>query len=249
MGRPRKFNAVVLKGNSELAKKHVENVENVFIKNINAVSLSIMKLEIGKVTKDMIVDVITDGGIVFNDARNTYFGDTSGNDSLLESTREAAFNNLWDGVIKATSPFKESTCTIFNGMRINNPTLFDWFDIDENGMAFLLDSKKEEIIDEVREYITTQEGVMLYNLQHEIVEKMQQMFDTMQAITERKDVALSDAARGVYSWDVRCLWSTKTIDTKDDDGNIISTRTVFTPNCINFDPVKPDDDDIIDDDE
>lgn len=243
MARTNKNEAVLLKGNSEMAQRHIQNVEDVFIGNLNAVANSIKELRIGNPTKDMLIDMITNNG------KNTYLVAVEKivnidiRDVLLEKARQEEFGRLWGGVQESVRPFFDSSNIVFNGMRINNPALFDWFEVDESGTPYLTDAKKQEIIDGVREYIKTEKGIELYHLQHEIVERIQRMHDIMEEIAndDAKDLPL--AAKSMRLYGMHQMYEVKEVQTKNKDGEVVGVKTEFCPRCINFDPVEVEQDD------
>ena len=243
MARTKKNEAVILKGNSEMAQRHIQNVEDVFIGNLNAVANSIKELRIGNPTKDMLIDMITNNG------KNTHLVavekivNIDNGDVLLEKARQEEFGRLWGGVQESVRPFFDSSNIVFNGMRINNPALFDWFEVDESGTPYLTDAKKQEIIDGVREYIKTEKGIELYHLQHEIVERIQRMHDIMEEIAndDAKDLPL--AAKSMRLYGMQQMYEVKEVQTKNKDGEVVGVKTEFRPRCINFDPAEVEQDD------
>lgn len=221
-----------------MAQRHIQNVEDVFIGNLNAVSNSIKELKIGNPTKDMLIDMITRNGENTHLIAVEKIVNVDNGDVLLEKARQEEFGRLWGGVQESIRPFFDSSNIVFNGMRINNPALFDWFEVDENGTPYLTDAKKQEIIDGVREYIKTEKGIELYHLQHEIVERIQRMYDIMDEIANDDETDLPFAAKNLRLYGMHQMYEVKEVQAKNEDGEVVGIKTEFHPRCINFDPVE-----------
>lgn len=252
MARQKNNEPVVLKGNSTMAQRHIQNVEDVFIGNLVAIANGIKNLEIGNPTKDMLIDMITNNGENTHLLAVEKIMNADNSDILLGKARQDEFCRLWNGVQDAVRPFFESSNIVFNGMRINNPALFDWFDVDKNGMPYMIESKKQEIIESVREYIKTDKGIELYHLQHEIVERIQRMNDIMDEIANDNELDLPSAAKTLRLYGMHQMYEAKEVQTKNEDGDVVGIKTIYKPRCINFDPVevvKNDDGDFSDDED
>lgn len=226
----------LIKENAEKAQANIQNVEDNFVKPLATLANAINGLGL-EVNKENLYDAIANNGDglmqLFNDARNNY-GEM---DARLAGVAEEVDNKKILAFTNALLPFKGST-TIYNNMSIGNPELLCCIGINENGGVYLLDSTKEEIIENAKEYCNTKSGKDLFDLHQKIAKELQVLYDGMNAMRNEPGTFLSFEANFAMRhfplglFDIDCI----------DDLKI-------KPRNINFDPVVEDDEDFnLDDD-
>lgn len=172
----------LIKENAELAQANIANVEEMFIAPLKVLANAIAGLGL-EVSKENLFDAITNNGDslmqLFNDARNNY----DEMDARLAGVAEEVDNKKIQAFTNALLPFKGVT-TIYNDMSISNPDLLCCVGINENGCVYLLDSTKEEIIENAKEYCSTKTGKDLFDLHQKIAKELQILYDGMNEITK-----------------------------------------------------------------
>ncbi len=222
---------ILIEENAELANKHIQQVETEYIKRVGILASTIAGLGIGVPTKEQIIDAISNNS---NNIQSVY--DQSNNlekeDSKTAQMLAVVFggesNKRMDNVRKAAEVFNNNYLGLFNGLRLNDPTLFDWFDVSDDGKVLLVESVKDSIRESVKVYTATTAGANMYALQQSLVNDMQKMYDMMVAVHESDGSQLSISAQNALSLFPRGLFETS----KDPD----TDRLVFKAKSINFDP-------------
>lgn len=228
----------LIKENAELAQANIANVEEMFIAPLKVLANAIAGLGL-EVSKENLFDAITNNGDslmqLFNDARNNY----DEMDARLAGVAEEVDNKKIQAFTNALLPFKGST-TIYNNMSIGNPELLCCIGINENGGVYLLDSTKEEIIENAKEYCTTKSGKDLFDLHQKIAKELQILYDGMNAMRNEPGTFLSNEASFAMFHFPMGLFDMH----NNKDGDLL-----IKPRNINFDPVVEDDEDFnLDDD-
>lgn len=227
---------ILIEENAELANKHIQQVESEYIKRVGILASAIAGLGIGVPTKEQIIDAITNNS---NNIQSVYDQSNSLEKEDTKAARmlEIAFggeaNKRMENVRKAAEVFNSNYLGLFNGLRLNSPTLFDWFEVSEDGKVSLLESVKDSIRESVKVYTATTGGANMYALQQSLVNDMQKMYDMMMAIHESNNSQLSYSAQNALSSFPRGLFETS----KDPD----TDRLIFKARSINFDPESMDD--------
>lgn len=222
---------ILIEENAELANKHIQQVENEYIKRVGILANAIAGLGIGTPTKEQIIDAITNNS---NDIQSVYDQSNSLEKEDTKAARmlEIAFggeaNKRMDNVRKAAEGINNNYLGLFNGLRLNDPTLFDWFEVSEDGKVLLVESVKDSIRESVKVCTATTEGAKMYALQQSLVNDMQKMYDMMMAVHESDGSQLSISAQNALSLFPRGLFEAS----KDPD----TDRIVFKAKSINFDP-------------
>ena len=228
----------LIKENAELAQANIANVEEMFIAPLKVLANAIAGLGL-EVSKENLFDAISNNGDslmqLFNDARNNY----DEMDARLAGVAEEVDNKKIQAFTNALLPFKGST-TIYNNMSIGNPELLCCIGINENGGVYLLDSTKEEIIENAKEYCTTKSGKDLFDLHQKIAKELQILYDGMNAMRNEPGTFLSNEASFAMFHVPMGLFDMH----NNKDGDLL-----IKPRNINFDPVVEDDEDFnLDDD-
>ena len=228
----------LIRENADVAKTRICNVEEVYIKPLATLAYAIKGLGL-EVTKDNLFDAIANNGDglmqLFNDARNNY----DEMDARLAGVAEEVDNKKILAFTNALLPFKGST-TIYNNMSIGNPELLCCIGINENGGVYLLDSTKEEIIENAKEYCNTKSGKDLFDLHQKIAKELQILYDGMNAMRNEPGTFLSNEASFAMFHFPMGLFDMH----NNKDGDLL-----IKPRNINFDPVVEDDEDFnLDDD-
>lgn len=228
----------LIKENAELAQANIANVEEMFIAPLKVLANAIAGLGL-EVSKENLFDAISNNGDslmqLFNDARNNY----DEMDARLAGVAEEVDNKKIQAFTNALLPFKGST-TIYNNMSIGNPELLCCIGINENGGVYLLDSTKEEIIENAKEYCTTKSGKDLFDLHQKIAKELQILYDGMNAMRNEPGTFLSNEASFAMFHFPMGLFDIH----NNKDGDLL-----IKPRNINFDPVVEDDEDFnLDDD-
>lgn len=228
----------LIKENAKKAQANIQNVEDNFVKPLETLANAIKGLGL-EVNKENLYDAIANNGDalmqLFNDARNNY----DEMDARLAVVAEDVDNKKIQAFANALLPFKGST-TIYNNMSIGNPELLCCIGIDENGGVYLLDSTKEEIIENAKEYCKTKSGMDLFDLHQKIAKELQILYDGMKAIRNEAGQSLSFEACVAMRYFPNWLFDMR----NNDDGDL-----QIKPRNINFDPVVEDDEDFnLDDD-
>lgn len=228
----------LIKENAEKAQANIANVEEMFIAPLKVLANAIAGLGL-EVSKENLFDAITNNGDslmqLFNDARNNY----DEMDARLAGVAEEVDNKKIQAFTNALLPFKGVT-TIYNDMSISNPDLLCCVGINENGNVYLLDSTKEEIIENAKEYCNTKSGKDLFDLHQKIAKELQILYDGMNEIRNTPNHHLSHDARFAMFHFPMGLFDMH----NNKDGDLL-----IKPRNINFDPVVEDDEDFnLDDD-
>lgn len=223
------MNKYLVKENTGVAEANICNIEEVYIKPLATLANAINGLGL-EVNKENLYDAIANNGDglmqLFNDARNNY-GEM---DARLVGIAEEVDNKKILAFTNALLPFKGST-TIYNNMSIGNPELLCCIGINENGGVYLLDSTKEEIIENAKEYCNTKSGKDLFDLHQKIAKELQILYDGINAIRNEPGqfisfeagVAMHHFPMGLFD-----MYNNK-------DGGLL-----IKPRNINFDPVVED---------
>ena len=228
----------LIKENAEKAQANIQNVEDNFVKPLATLANAIKGLGL-EVNKENLYDAIANNGDglmqLFNDARNNY----DEMDARLAGVAEEVDNKKILAFTNALLPFKGST-TIYNNMSIGNPELLCCIGINENGGVYLLDSTKEEIIENAKEYCNTKSGKDLFDLHQKIAKELQILYDGMNAIRNEPGQSVSFEAGVAMLHFPMGLFDMH----NNEDGDLL-----IKPRNINFDPVVEDDEDFnLDDD-
>lgn len=222
----------LIRENADVAKTRICNVEEVYIKPLAILAYAIKGLGL-EVTKDNLFDAIANNGDglmqLFNDARNNY----DEMDARLAGVAEEVDNKKILAFTNALLPFKGST-TIYNNMSIGNPELLCCIGINENGGVYLLDSTKEEIIENAKEYCNTKSGKDLFDLHQKIAKELQILYDGINAIRNKPGQSVSFEAGFAMLYFPNGLFDLR----NNEDGNLM-----IEPRNINFDPIVEDDED------
>lgn len=218
---------ILIEANGEIANKHIQQVETEYIARVAALAKAIEELGMGIPTKEQIIDAITNNSNNIESAYRQY-NDLESKESKLASLLESEANKRLDNVHKYAEAINNSDAGIFNGMRINNPSLFDWFGITEDGKVYLLESVKESIRESVKIYTTTKKGIEMYGLQQSLAKDIQKMYDLMCSVDSDGEI-LNAHARSVLSF----MFPLGLFDVKED---METGHRTFVPKSINFDP-------------
>ena len=225
----------LIKENAEKAQANIQNVEDNFVKPLATLANAINGLGL-EVNKENLYDAIANNGDglmqLFNEARNNY-GEM---DARLAGVAEEVDNKKILAFTNALLPFKGST-TIYNNMSIGNPELLCCIGINENGGVYLLDSTKEEIIENAKEYCNTKSGKDLFDLHQKIAKELQVLYDGMNAIRKEPGKSLSFEAGMAMLYFPNALFDIRS----NDDGDML-----IQPRNINFDAVEDEDFDLDD---
>jgi len=220
---------------SHVADSHINQIKMEFISRINAISNAIAAFGI-PVTKPMVLIALKTPTSIL-DARHKAFAAMDAEhrksigDEMFEKMSSDIETPMLNKLIAACNEITGGDFTFFNGMSISNPAVLDWFDIDENGNAFIPEKVIWTIEESQRKYITTPIGKELRDLQCEIADKLEKMYDMMRTIDNRKKQCLDFDAKGAMFHFPGSLFEYKDVN---DFMQII-------PRTINFDPVNRDD--------
>lgn len=231
------MNKYLVKENTGVAEANICNIEEVYIKPLATLANAINGLGL-EVNKENLYDAIANNGDglmqLFNDARNNY-GEM---DARLAGVAEEVDNKKIQAFTNALLPFKGVT-TIYNDMSISNPDLLCCVGINENGNVYLLDSTKEEIIENAKEYCNTKSGKDLFDLHQKIAKELQILYDGMNEIRNTPNHHLSHDARFAMMHYPAGLFEIINIGDKFE----------ISPRNINFDAIVEVDDDFDFDDD
>lgn len=223
------MNKYLVKENTGVAEANICNIEEVYIKPLATLANAINGLGL-EVNKENLYDAIANNGDglmqLFNDARNNY-GEM---DARLVGIAEEVDNKKILAFTNALLPFKDST-TIYNNMSIGNPELLCCIGINENGGVYLLDSTKEEIIENAKEYCNTKSGKDLFDLHQKIAKELQILYDGINAIRNEPGQSISFEAGVAMHHFPMGLFDMH----NNKDGDLL-----IKPRNINFDPVVED---------
>ena len=228
----------LIKENKEIAQARIGNIEETFIAPLDMLANAIKGLGL-EVSKENLFDAIANNGDglmqLFNDARNNY----DEMDARLAKLAEDVDNEKIHAFRDALLPFK-GVATIYNGISISNPDLLCFVGINENCSVYLLDSTKEEIIENSKEYCNTKSGKDLFDLHHKIAKELQILYDGINAIRKEHGQSISfEASVAMFNFPIG-LFDLR----NNEDGDL-----KIKPRNINFDPVVEDDEDFnLDDD-
>lgn len=230
---------ILIRENEEVAIGYIQNVENIYISSLNTLSHSIAHLGMGVTKKDWMIDAIKNNGESLEHIFNEFLNEraaipsemkpiASMLENLVENTKATEYNKM-AAVRNAVCQFKQSSNTIYNGMRIDNPTLFDWFEVNESGIPYLVDSIKETIRESVKEYTSTNAGAEMLKMQQSLAKDIQRMYDLMVAVDNGETTNLQFDAHRILHYQFPMGLFNVTEDRKT--GN-----KVINPININFDP-------------
>lgn len=220
---------ILFEENVDVAQKHIDNVKKNLLQPLKAIASEIENLGIGTPTKEILVDVLFNG---YSKVQKLYEdAHPESKDSRLNSIFQERTNKdmarLIDRVENARS------MSIYTGMKVSNPKITDYFDVDESGNPYLLESFVESIKEETRVYIKTPVGIRLCELQKEVVRIVQQIYNECKDIEESEDKDLPfEAKRAIHAMYPLGLF--ETVEDKD------SGRLIFKASHINFDPEQID---------
>ena len=230
---------ILIEENAELANEYIQNIEHVYISRLNRLSHSIKCLGMGATTKELLIDAIGNNCENLNNAFNEFLdektkipGEFEAIAPMLTGLQNSNRRNeykKYENVLAIVSEFKQCDNRIYNGMRIDNPELFNWFELDENGKPYLLDSIKEVIREKLRKYTSTTVGAEMLKLQQSLAKDIQKMYDLMMSCYESNEVDLQPMANNVLG----TRFPIGLFDVKVDRETGYKT---FTPATINFDP-------------
>lgn len=216
----------LIKENADVAQSNINNIEEKFVKPLKNLAIAISGLGL-EISKENLFDAITNNGEalmqLFNESRNNY----NEMDARLMVFAEEVDNKKIQAFNNALLPFKGST-VIYNGMSISDPTLLCCVGIGENGNVFLLDSTKQEIVENAKEYCNTKTGKDLFDLHQKIAKELQILYDGMNTIRNESGCSLSFEANFALSHFPSGLFDFR----NNSDGNLL-----IKPRNINFDPV------------
>lgn len=187
---------ILLNENEELAQNHLDDVSKKLLHPLMGITIELGKLNIGTPTKEMILDVLykdcTMIDSLFQNTHSCKFDDSLLNSIINEKKNEslAKLRNLSDEVLSAK---------IYTGAKLGNLAIDHFFDVDEAGTPFLLDTYIEAIKDEVRTYIETPMGIKLFKLQQILAQTTQTVYDLCRKIDESTEVQLPFDAKQAYT--------------------------------------------------
>lgn len=228
----------LIKENADVAQSNINNIEEKFVKPLKNLAIAISGLGL-EITKENLFDAITNNGEalmqLFNESRNNY----NEMDARLTVFAEEVDNKKIQAFNDALLPFKGSS-QIYDGTNIGDTSLLDCIGIDESGTIFLLESKKEEIIESAKEYCNTRTGKDLFDLHQKIAKELQILYDGMNAMRNEPGHSLSFEAGFAISHFPFGLFDMRA----NEDGDLL-----IKPRNINFDPIAEEKDDFdLDDD-
>lgn len=224
---------ILLNENEELAQNHLNDVSNKLLHPLTCIAIELGKLNIGTPTKEMILDVLyKDCKMIDSLYQNTHpcnYDDAL--NSILHDKKDESMSKLKDLAREVLSN------RIYTGAKLENLEIAQFFDVDEAGIPFLLDSYIEAVKDEVRTYIKTPIGIKLFKMQQILAQTTQAMYNICREIDESKEMQLPMGVKQalVTFFPLGLLEQKKERKT----GEII-----FNPAVINFDPEPRDCDDV-----
>ena len=210
----------LVKENLDIAQANILNIEESFVRPLSILANAIKDLGL-EVTKE---------NLFFNESRNNY----NEMDSRLATLADEVDNKKIQAFNEALFPFKGSA-TIYNGMSVTAPELLCCIGIDENGSVYLLDSTKQEIIENAKEFCNTKAGKDLFDLHQKIAKELQVLYNGMNEIRKQPGHFLSFEAGYAMRYFPMGLFELHS----NDDGDL-----QIEPRNINFDPVIEEDDDL-----
>lgn len=223
----------LVKENLDIAQANILNIEENFVRPLSILANAIKDLGL-EVTKENLFDALTNNGEalmqLFNESRNNY----NEMDSRLATLADEVDNKKIQAFKEALFPFKGSA-TIYNGMSVTAPELLCCIGIDENGSVYLLDSTKQEIIENAKEFCNTKAGKDLFDLHQKIAKELQVLYNGMNEIRKQPGHFLSFEAGYAMRYFPMGLFELHS----NDDGDL-----QIEPRNINFDPVIEEDDDL-----
>lgn len=223
----------LVKENLDIAQANILNIEENFVRPLSILANAIKDLGL-EVTKENLFDALTNNGEalmqLFNESRNNY----NEMDSRLATLADEVDNKKIQAFNEALFPFKGSA-TIYNGMSVTAPELLCCIGIDENGSVYLLDSTKQEIIENAKEFCNTKAGKDLFDLHQKIAKELQVLYNGMNEIRKQPGHFLSFEAGYAMRYFPMGLFELYS----NDDGDL-----QIEPRNINFDPVIEEDDDL-----
>lgn len=223
----------LVKENLDIAQANILNIEENFVRPLSILANAIKDLGL-EVTKENLFDALTNNGEalmqLFNESRNNY----NEMDSRLATLADEVDNKKIQAFNEALFPFKGSA-TIYNGMSVTAPELLCCIGIDENGSVYLLDSTKQEIIENAKEFCNTKAGKDLFDLHQKIAKELQVLYNGMNEIRKQPGHFLSFEAVYAMRYFPMGLFELHS----NDDGDL-----QIEPRNINFDPVIEEDDDL-----
>ena len=179
----------LVKENLDIAQANILNIEENFVRPLSILANAIKGLGL-EVTKENLFDALTNNGEalmqLFNESRNNY----NEMDSRLATLADEVDNKKIQAFNEALFPFKGSA-TIYNGMSVTAPELLCCIGIDENGSVYLLDSTKQEIIENAKEFCNTKAGKDLFDLHPKIAKELQVLYNGMNEIRKQPGHFLS----------------------------------------------------------
>ena len=230
--------------NTEKAEFRINQINELFIAKINAIASAIHAFGI-PVTKTMVLNAINNpdfimdtyrhAQMVVEDERRKTMGDDQFNAmksamSDLAGEKERHDAKLMDNLCAACNAIKTPVHFDYRGMCMTNPAIMDWFDIDNDGHAFIPEKIIVAIQESQRKYISTAVGKELRDLQIDIAAKLEKMYQLMRHIkNDDPELALDYDANAIFvkyfpGGLFECI-------EKDDYMHVIPRR-------INFDPVN-----------
>lgn len=239
-------NKYLIVDNVELANDHIEQINEHLILKINAIASAIKDFGIAA-TKPMVLCAISNPNNIISayrqaqeiaeSERRKTMGDDQYNAMKsamadLSGEKERHDAMLMDNLCTKCNEIKNGTFDFYNGMRISNPAILEWFDMDDDGNAFIPDVVKESIREEQRKYIETSVGKELRDLQIDIAAKLEKMYRYMQTTDNARKTCLDYDAKAVFMR----LFPGGLFEYKDVNGFMH-----IIPRPLNFDPVDRDD--------
>lgn len=225
---------ILLNENTELAQNHLNDVSKKLLQPLKCIASELVKLDIGTPTKDMILDVL------YNDCAKI--------DSLYQNTHSCKFD---DSLLNSIINEKRNECLgklrnfadevltnrIYTGAKVENLAFDHFFDVNDAGIPFLLDSYMEAVKDEVRTYIETPIGIKLFKMQQTLAQTIQTMYDICRKIDESTEVQLPFAVKQAFI-------TFSPLGLLEQETERETGKRAFRPKNINFDPEPRDYDNV-----
>lgn len=151
----------LLNEHTEKVEAYIELVERVYITLLNEISKGIELLEVGPVTKELIIGEVTGKEVAqsIHDKRvEKEILETPSLKSDIVRTSNKTSRVLWGALntikhktmgvayIQHTGNAKEEVA-MNHINNLNDPKLFEWFDVDEKGVCYLNGTAKEQLND------------------------------------------------------------------------------------------------------
>ena len=222
----------------------IKEINEHFIAKINAIASAINAFGImptkplvlsALANPDNIIDMYHRAQELADNERRKTMGDDQFNAmksamSDLAGEKERHDAKLVKNLCAACNEIKNGTYYFHDGKRIDDPKRMAWFEMGDDGCAFIPDAVKESIHDGCCKYINTAAGKELRDLQCDIAAKLEKMYYIMQTMDNARKTCLDFDAKGAFFNFPGALF-----EYKDENGFMR-----ITPRALNFDPVDRD---------